>query len=380
MGGAASVDRCLKRKTRPINQDVTRSLKTSILAKPSLGEDSYRRRKLTKLGNPFQFSFRWAFVPSSLEYFVKESDEEKKIDFFSDDYASNMMLQPDELCFICNVYSTSEDLFTCRVCMKSFHEGCLEKIGNLSSEVSKLHASAISKSTIGWSCYKCSNLSLLLKEDEMHDIMDRFDDYDTNQDTQISLEEYIKYRERKYRKETKETLPKDLRNLAEDEFKIIDRDVTGTIDWWEFLNHETVKILRTREKKDLVHLLSPKEVANAREKFSALDVDKDGKITAFEAQKVYNDWFCKLSLPLMSGKPVNGRKPVNKSNLSSQRSTIESHAHNHAMLVMEADVDANKYVDWQEYLENEAICIIGSRPNMPMPALLNGRGQSKETK
>ena len=42
--------------------------------------------------------------------------------------------------------------------MKSFHEGCLQKFGDLSSEVSKLHAKAIAKSAVGWSCYKCVRL------------------------------------------------------------------------------------------------------------------------------------------------------------------------------------------------------------------------------
>ena len=45
--------------------------------------------------------------------------------------------------------------------MKSFHEGCLQKFGDLSSEVSKLHAKAIAKSSVGWSCYKCVRLIFL---------------------------------------------------------------------------------------------------------------------------------------------------------------------------------------------------------------------------
>ena len=59
------------------------------------------------------------------------------------------------MCFVCSVYTTPSEMFTCRVCMKSFHEGCLQKLGELSTEVGKLHAKLISKSAIGWSCYKC---------------------------------------------------------------------------------------------------------------------------------------------------------------------------------------------------------------------------------
>ncbi len=54
--------------------------------------------------------------------------------------------------------------------------------------------------------------------------------------------------------------------------------------------------LCSSSQKDLVRILSQKEIADAKEKFDALDVDNDGKVTAFEAEKVFNDWFCKLTM------------------------------------------------------------------------------------
>eukprot|EP00112_Aurelia_sp_Birch-Aquarium-sp1_P004119 Seg1468.1 transcript_id=Seg1468.1/GoldUCD/mRNA.D3Y31 product="PHD finger protein 24" protein_id=Seg1468.1/GoldUCD/D3Y31 len=289
-----------------------------------------------------------------------------------------MMLGQDEVCFICNVYSTSTDIFTCRVCMKSFHEGCLQKFGDLSSEVSKLHANAIAKSSVGWSCYKCSNLSLLLTEDEMHEIIYLFDDYDANQDTQISLEEYIQYTEKHYKSKTEEELPEYLKTQAQDEFKIIDKDKTGLIDWWEFLNHESVKMLSKREKDDLVSILSSKEKADLKEKFRVLDLDNDGRITEFEAQKVFSDWFGKLSVTQDDRDVANSR--TRRMNKKISNLTVMNIAQSSTMLVMEADADRNRYVDWDEFLQNEALYVIASRPNIPMPALMRDQKHSRDTK
>jgi hypothetical protein len=32
------------------------------------------------------------------------------------------------------------------------------------------------------------------------------------------------------------------------QFKVMDRNSTGTIDWWEFVNYEAVKVLGRRDK------------------------------------------------------------------------------------------------------------------------------------
>ncbi|XP_065069993.1 PHD finger protein 24-like isoform X1 [Rhopilema esculentum] len=350
------------------------SLRRSSKTSPDLGVEKFNGSASfdtdpTELPNPFAKSTQPTVVPFSLKQFMELSEKYREnVSFYADATVNNMMLESDEVCFICNVYSTSTDIFTCRVCMKSFHEGCLRKIGDLSAEVARLHANAISKSSIGWSCYKCSNLSLLLTEDEMHEIMDLFDDYDSNQDTQISLEEYVQFKEMQFVKKTKDRCPDDLKKLASDEFCMIDRDKTGTIDWWEFLNHESIKMLARRDKEELVAILSPKEVSNVRDKFKALDVDNDGRITEYEAQKAFFDWFGKLAIKDQSSDTVNGRHRSLSKSLSEE--TVKNHAHNMTMLVMEADADRNRYVDWEEFLKNEAIYIISSRPNLSLPMLV----------
>ena len=43
-------------------------------------------------------------------------------------------------------------------------------------------------------------------------------------------------------------------------------------------------------------MLSPKEKADLKDKFRALDVDHDGRITQYEAEQVFSEWFGRLSV------------------------------------------------------------------------------------
>ena len=45
----------------------------------------------------------------------------------------------------------------------------------------------------GWSCPQCENISSLLKEEEMMELVEAFDKLDENLDTQVTLEEFLKY-------------------------------------------------------------------------------------------------------------------------------------------------------------------------------------------
>ena len=41
---------------------------------------------------------------------------------------------------------------------------------------------------------------------------------------------------------------------------MIDKDKTGSIDWWEFLNHESVKVLSRRDKVSKIEIFIIKGV------------------------------------------------------------------------------------------------------------------------
>lgn len=58
----------------------------------------------------------------------------------------------------------------------------------------------------------------------------------------------MEYRKRCYADEDGGTLPKE--SLQEDlaRFHRIDKDNTGSITWWEFINFESIRILKKRSK------------------------------------------------------------------------------------------------------------------------------------
>ena len=45
----------------------------------------------------------------------------------------------------------------------------------------------------GWSCPQCENISSLLMEEEMIELVEAFDKLDENLDTQVTMDEFLKY-------------------------------------------------------------------------------------------------------------------------------------------------------------------------------------------
>ena len=63
----------------------------------------------------------------------------------------------------------------CRICERSFHEGCLLSRGFCSDELS-LKTMAESTGVVGWSCPNCEGLFNLLSDDEQEEIVNLFTD------------------------------------------------------------------------------------------------------------------------------------------------------------------------------------------------------------
>ena len=67
-------------------------------------------------------------------------------------------------------------------------------------------------------------------------------------DATISLEEFIEYRQLVVREHESRDLSKEEKQDEARHFKHMDTDRTGTLSWWEFLNHEAIRRLATQGK------------------------------------------------------------------------------------------------------------------------------------
>lgn len=260
----------------------------------------------------------------------------------------------DELCTICGVY-TGVEVRPCRVCCKVYHELCLKKKGKLYDQ-SELEAFRKANSDEGWSCYECESLTTLLTDDEMQLLIENFDRLDVNQDTQINEDEYLRYKKAEYSEIHNEEMPSYMEEEMRNEFKQMDKDQTGTIDWWEFLNHEALKqIAANRSKFQLVRMLSPLEIQKARDIFHAFDKDEDGYINSHEVAVGFNRWFGNLRLFDKERRSSFGKALDPKD--------VSGHIDRHTRIFMDADTDKNRLVSWDEYLREQALYIIAARPN-----------------
>lgn len=261
----------------------------------------------------------------------------------------------EELCSICHMY-TGADVHPCRVCCKVYHELCLKKKGKL-YDPREQEAFRKANTEKGWSCHDCESFTTLLTDDEMQELIENFDKLDVNQDTQINEDEYVRYKKAEYYKIHCEEMPKYLKEEAHNEFKQMDTDQTGTIDWWEFLNHEALKqIAANRSKFQLVRMLSPREIQKARDIFHAFDKDEDGYINSHEVAVGFNRWFGNLRVFDMDRSNSFGKALDPKD--------VSGHVDRHTRIFMDADTDKNRLVSWDEYLREQALYIIAARPNL----------------
>lgn len=77
----------------------------------------------------------------------------------------------------------------------------------------------------------------------------------------------------------------------EELFCKIDRNHTGAIDHWEFLPYMAVRFLSRRSSKELLNLLTPKEILNFKEFFKEQDKENIGCITRSLAKRAYINWY-----------------------------------------------------------------------------------------
>ena len=80
----------------------------------------------------------------------------------------------DSVCDHCHqTTKNAPDRHSCRICERTFHEGCLLSRGFCSDELSRVTL-AESENIIGWSCPNCEGLFTLLSDEEQEEIIELF--------------------------------------------------------------------------------------------------------------------------------------------------------------------------------------------------------------
>ncbi|KAK7490466.1 hypothetical protein BaRGS_00018252, partial [Batillaria attramentaria] len=198
------------------------------------------------------------------------------------------------------------------------------------SRAAALSASGVTRDT-DKPALALSNLSSLLTEEEIEQLIKDFDEFDKNKDNLVSWEEYCNTRGRGGQPWGRDRRMSDLDELASwMEFKMADQNSDNCLDWWEFLNLAAQRLLGKRTELELVDLLTEKEVIRAKSLFTSLDQDHDGVVTGVEASRAVRRWCSKLQA---------GRTPEEVAKMSSQ---IDRHVEVRAQMFVGGD---NQHVE-----------------------------------
>ncbi|XP_045157056.2 PHD finger protein 24-like [Mercenaria mercenaria] len=258
-------------------------------------------------------------------------------------------------CAICeHVFAVfhEHEAVPCRVCDDVFHKDCLMRCGDLTD--TDKHNIDKARSNIGWSCPHCANISLLLTTEEVKAMTYLFEKIDFNQDLQISLAEYLHHFSRRSSLTNKrgQLLPAERDRLSRN-FKYMDMNKDGKLDWWEFVNHESKLYLADKNKYDLVDLLTKKELCAAKATFNKMDIDGDGRIKEYEVKEAFKHWY----------RNFENQKPSFTTEMVKDSDILDLHASVFTRWVMESN-NSQGDVKWEDFILDQALYIICARPNI----------------
>ncbi|KAK7100392.1 PHD finger protein 24-like [Littorina saxatilis] len=251
----------------------------------------------------------------------------------------------DKICAECGKEAKRDQNYPCRICTRIYHPACLKICGECRHADLKAATRALSNE--GWSCFNCGNLSSLLTEDEIEQMIETFDKFDKDNDNLVSWEEYRMARvtDRRRMSEMEEMVTKL-------EFQMADQNGDQCLDWWEFLNLAAQHQLGKRSETELVDLLTEKEVIRAKSVFNELDKDRDGVVSGLEARRAIRKWCSSIS---------KGLSPDAAAKMST---TIDSHVEVRARMLVDGGDEEKDTITWFDFLAQQALHILCSRPNM----------------
>lgn len=342
-----------KRKS-PLDKRKTKQNGKSEGSKQS-GWDRAREKSLSKL-HVKDTSLRLSDFNKITRKTQLDEEDIKPVDI---PYITSEKVQPEELCHVCSVY-TGRETYPCRICYKVYHEGCLRKLGQCKDPASSALLKRAVK-PVGWSCHKCDNLSNVLTEEEMCNLMAMFERHEVMRDSSISLEDYLDFRKRVYNELTNSEMERDQIQEETRTYHRVDKDSTGSITWWEFLNFETTRILQQRHKNSLLHLLHKREIELARRLFQIYDEEHDGVISEHNARKAIATWY---TLFLEPDETLHGYAIMSQVKTEDIGKVITENL----TFTMDDETSSERTMSWNDYLLELAIYIIAARSNLsPVP-------------
>ena len=199
----------------------------------------------------------------------------------------------------------------------------------------------------------------------------------TAEDGVIDSKEFLKLQKEDYQKLVGSEMPKFREKQEMELFSKIDRDHTGTIDYWEFLPHMAVRYLSRRSSTEILCLLTPKEVSRFKDYFSYYDPNDCGEIVQNNAKEAYIKWY--KSKVKECGKNYvdfewyGGLKENHL--LQALRETL-------SLQPIQLEPKEQTMIPWNDYLKQCALHIISARANTgeqkplipPMPSILYAIG------
>jgi len=265
-------------------------------------------------------------------------------------YGSKRKISRDENCSVCGTTGSYNGIWHgCRICDKLYHQLCLEQKGGISDELNS-KALAESETSVGWSCPDCENIFDLLTESEKRKIIESFDNMVGN-DTSVVFEKYIRRKKLSYANLVGSEMPMPREVQEVSLFKDLDRDGSGSLEWWEFAPAMALRFLSRRKPSQLIALLTPREVSKLESFFREYDKDGKGRLTISQAKCAYLKWFLSLikrddenNIPL----PWTGELP------SGWFGEVKSDY---------VGVQAEAEITWQKFLSMNALHVLSARPN-----------------
>lgn len=356
--GKKTTDQTQKKKNKKKQPDVESRIKTPEQSSEHVSRWTILREKtLTKSDVEMRRQLRLSDFNKIIRKKTLDEDDETPIEI---PYEATEKVEPEELCDICSVY-TGRETYPCRICLKVYHEGCLRKLGHCCDPASSILLKRALK-PIGWSCHNCDNLSNLLTEQEMIELMTSFERHEVTQDCSITLDDYLDYRRRLHKDISNNDMTTEQQQDITIIFHRIDKNGSGSVTWWEFLNYESARCLQDRKSKNSVtRLLSPREIELARRLFRVFDQDGDGNITEHDAKKAIASWY---TLFLEADESLNGYSLMS-SNKNDELTFVLVET---LTFTMDTNTDSKRQVSWQEYLKELSLYILAARPNLsPVP-------------